>query len=215
MSGTFSRERFEALPIVGILRGMPGEAIPPLVESVVQGGITNLEVTMNTPGAGDQIRAASRAAGGQLNIGAGTVTSIALLNEALEAGAGFIVTPTLAIPVIERCVKQGIPVFPGAFTPTEIARAWELGATMVKVFPAEVLGPAFIRCVKGPMPQVRLMPTGGIDLKTLGDYRRAGADGYGVGTPLFHPERIAAGDWPWLRDRCAAFVQAYRAGTQA
>jgi 2-dehydro-3-deoxyphosphogluconate aldolase/(4S)-4-hydroxy-2-oxoglutarate aldolase len=208
MSAPFSFQLFEQLPIVGILRGLPAEKLRPVVEAVRDGGLTSLEITMNTPGATDQIRAAREIAGSALNIGAGTVTSVQLLDQALAAGASFIVTPTLAPAVIERCVQLKVPVFPGAFTPTEIQRAWELGATMVKIFPADTLGPGYLRSLKAPMPHLKLMPTGGVDLDTLHAYAEAGADAFGVGGPLFRAERIAANDWEWLRNQCRAFVAA-------
>lgn len=211
MKSTFSKELFESVPIVGILRGLDARWLAPVVEAVGEGGLKNLEITMNTSGAIDQIKSAVAMAGAQMNIGAGTVTSVGLLEQALEAGATFIVTPIVREDVILRCVELGIPVFPGAFTPTEIARAWELGAAAVKVFPAEVLGPAYIRSVKAPLGGVRLMPTGGVDLETLPEYHRAGADAFGVGTPLFRASRIADGDWPWLRQQATAFVDALRA----
>ena len=208
MKRTFSSELFQALPIVGILRGVPAEKLPPLLEAAREGGLTNVEITMNTPGAAAQIRAACDLLGSRVNVGAGTVTSVALLESALEAGAGFIVTPTLAMPVIERCLRLGLPVFPGAFSPSEIFRAWEMGATMVKVFPADSQGPSYLRSLKAALPSLRLMPTGGVDLSTVQSYRTAGADAFGIGSPLFRPDRILASDWPWIRTQCELFTQA-------
>jgi 2-dehydro-3-deoxyphosphogluconate aldolase/(4S)-4-hydroxy-2-oxoglutarate aldolase len=205
----FSTKLFQQLPIVGILRGLPAERLRPIVEAVIEGGLTNLEITMNTPGAARQIRAALDIARGGLNIGAGTVTSAQLLDEALAAGAGFIVTPTVAPAVIQTCAHMQLPIFSGAFSPTEVQRAWELGATMVKIFPAGALGPSFLRSLKAPLPHVKLMPTGGVDLRTLAAYAEAGADAFGVGSPLFDAERLAANDWAWLRNQCAAFAAAY------
>lgn len=209
MSAPFSTQLFAQLPIVGILRGLPAEKLRPVVEAVLEGGLTNLEITMNTPGATEQIRAAREIAGQAANIGAGTVTSLALLEEALAAGAGFIVTPTLAPVIVERCLQLKTPVFPGAFSPTEVQEAWELGATMVKIFPADALGPAYLRSLKAPLPHLKLMPTGGVDVGTLAAYAQAGADAFGVGSPLFRAERIAANDWEWLRTQCRAFATAY------
>ena len=210
MSALYSVQLFEQLPIVGILRGLPPEKLRPLVAAALEGGLTNLEITMNTPGAPDQIRTAREVAGDAANIGAGTVTSLALLEAALTAGAGFIVTPTLVPAVIERCVQLKVPVFPGALTPTEIQQAWEMGATMVKVFPADVFGPAYLRSLKAPLPHLKLMPTGGVEVNTLEAYARAGADAFGVGSPLFRAERLAANDWDWVRQQCRAFAAAYR-----
>jgi len=215
MSTPFSQELFQRLPIVGILRGLPATQLRPVVEAVCEGGLTNLEITMNTPDAADQIQVAREIAGRALNLGAGTVTDLRLLEEALSAGAGFIVTPTVVAPVVERCRQLKVPVFPGAFSPTEIVRAWELGATMVKIFPAEFLGPAYLRSLKAPLPHLKLMPTGGVDLATLEAYAKAGADAFGVGSPLFRAERLAAHDWEWLRHQCRAFAEAYRNAKQS
>ncbi len=207
---TFSTELFQQVPVVGILRGFDPDLMCGLVGAVRRGGLTNLEVTMNSPAASEQIAIAVREAGGSLNVGAGTVTSLPLLEQALAAGAQFIVTPTVTEPVIGECVRRGIPVFPGAFSPTEIYRAWELGATMVKLFPAEKLGPSFVRGIKGPLPQIKLMPTGGVDLKTLEAYWKAGAEGFGIGGPLFDPARVGNRDWSWVEQRAKAFVEAFQ-----
>ena len=215
MSAPFSQELFQQLPIVGILRGLPATGLRSVVEAVCDGGLTNLEITMNTPGATDQIQVAREIASSALNIGAGTVTDLRMLDDALLAGASFIVTPTVVAPVIECCVQLKVPVFPGAFSPIEIMRAWELGATMVKVFPAEFLGPAYLRSLKAPLPHLKLMPTGGVDVATLDAYAKAGADAFGVGSPLFRVERIAAQDWEWLRNQCRAFAGAYRKTKQS
>ena len=119
-SNAYSPALFEQLPIVGILRGFSRDRLEMIVRAVIEGGLNNLEVTMNSPNAAEQIIAAREMAGAALNIGAGTVTSLALLDEALEAGAGYIVTPALIPAVVKRCVELKVPVFPGAFTPTEI-----------------------------------------------------------------------------------------------
>ncbi|MBI2927355.1 MAG: bifunctional 4-hydroxy-2-oxoglutarate aldolase/2-dehydro-3-deoxy-phosphogluconate aldolase [Verrucomicrobia bacterium] len=215
MKGTFSWELFNRLPVVGILRGFDRYQLVKITEAARRGGLTNLEITMNTPGAAEQIQQATAQAGSAMNIGAGTVLSLDDLEQALAAGASFIVTPVVNDVVIRRCKELDVPVFPGAFTPTEIVRAWELGAALVKVFPAEVLGPAFIKAVKAPLPHVKLMPTGGVDLKTLPEYLRVGADAFGVGSPLFKQDRIVAGDWPRVEAQCRAFVEAYAAATSA
>lgn len=202
----FSHSQLQRVPVVGILRGVPLGSIESLVRAVIDGGLTTLEITMNSASALEQIRQASAVAGGALNIGAGTVLSVEMLEEALKAGATFIVTPVVNEDVIRRCVALKVPVFPGAFTPTEILRAWDAGATLVKVFPAEILGPTFIKSVKAPLPHVKLMPTGGVDLESLDAFQKAGADAFGVGSPLFKPDRIAASDWSWVRAQCHAFA---------
>ena len=206
----YSRELFQELPVVGILRGFKEEQMAEIIEASIRGGLRNIEFTMNTPGASRQIRAAVALAQGRMNIGAGTVINRQLLDEALAAGASFVVTPTVEPLVITECVRQKIPVFPGALSPTEIVSAWELGATMVKVFPAETLGPGYIRALKAPLPHIRLLPTGGVDLNTLPAFLKAGAEGFGVGSPLFDRNRIESCDWPWLEARCRAFAETYR-----
>jgi 2-dehydro-3-deoxyphosphogluconate aldolase/(4S)-4-hydroxy-2-oxoglutarate aldolase len=210
MKTTFSRKLFEQLPVVGILRGLAPEALPFIVQAAHQGGLSNLEITMNTPGAADQIRAAIAYAGPAMNIGAGTVTDLRRLDDALAAGASFIVTPTVSTDVIRRCVAWGAPVFPGALSPGEVERAWELGATMVKVFPADAFGPAYLGRLKAWLPNVRLMPTGGVDVGTLKTFADAGADAFGVGSPLFRSDRMAARDWNWISEQCRAFATAYK-----
>jgi 2-dehydro-3-deoxyphosphogluconate aldolase/(4S)-4-hydroxy-2-oxoglutarate aldolase len=212
MTTRFSQDLFEQLPIVGILRGFPENILESVIQSVLAGGLANLEITMNSPAAAAQIRHAIACGGTRLNTGAGTVTNRKLLTDALDAGAGFIVTPTVATEVIRECVALGVPVFPGAFSPSEIMTAWDLGATMVKVFPADQLGPSYLRSLKAPLPGVRLMPTGGVDLTNLREFKLAGADAFGIGSPLFQPDRIAAADWTWLTNRCRAFAEQFRGG---
>lgn len=201
---------FSETPIVGILRGFTTQQVSEIVPAALRGGLKNLEVTLNSEGAFEQIRIAREMAGNRMAIGAGTVTDQKGLEAALKAGAQFIVTPALNAAVVRACVMDSIPIFPGAMSPTEIYQAWDLGATMVKIFPAETLGPKYIRAVKAPFPQVKLMPTGGVDLTTVAAFCEAGANGFGIGSPLFPKSRIEAGDWPWVEAQCAAFVAAFR-----
>jgi|CXWL01.1.fsa_nt_gi 2-dehydro-3-deoxyphosphogluconate aldolase/(4S)-4-hydroxy-2-oxoglutarate aldolase len=207
---TFDAKRFARMPLIGILRGQPAGAIDPLVQALADGGFTALEITMNSPGAAAQIRAAADKAGDRIAIGAGTVTSLAELDEAQAAGASFIVTPVVVPEVITECVQRGLPVFPGAFTPTEIHQAHRFGATMVKLFPANRLGPDYVRDLKAPLSSVRLLATGGITPESLPAYVRAGVEGFGIGSPLFSPTHIAAGDWNWMRERAAQFCAAWQ-----
>lgn len=198
------------MPLIAILRGLRAEAIEPVVDALAEGGFVALEITMNTPGAADQIRAAIAAAQGRLEIGAGTVTTKAELNEAHAAGARFMVTPVVVPEVIAECTLRGLPVFPGAFTPTEVHRAHLLGATMVKLFPARRLGPGYFQDLKAPLPHIRLLATGGITPESVPEYARAGADGFGIGSPLLAPDKLAANDWTWIRERAAVICAAWR-----
>jgi 2-dehydro-3-deoxyphosphogluconate aldolase/(4S)-4-hydroxy-2-oxoglutarate aldolase len=140
---------------------------------------------MNTVGAEAMIKKAKSDFGNSIHIGAGTVCTMNDLQKALEVGADFIVTPIVDKDVIEKCVATKIPVFPGAFSPTEIYTAWSLGASMVKVFPISQLGPAYIQSIKGPFPQIKLMPTGGVELEDIKSYKEAGASAFGIGSPMF------------------------------
>lgn len=207
---TFDAKRFAGMPLIGILRGQPAGAIDPLVQALADGGFTALEITMNSPGAAAQIRAAVNQAQGRIAIGAGTVTSLAELEEAQAAGASFIVTPIVVTEVITACGQRGLPVFPGAFTPTEVHQAHRLGATMVKLFPANRLGPDYVRDLKAPLSSVRLLATGGITPESLPAYVKAGVEGFGIGSPLISPIHIASGDWNWMRERAAQFCAAWQ-----
>ena len=215
MSEPFSSELFERLPLVGILRGFKSDQVAPLVNACVEGGLTNLEITMNTEGAADQIREAIRVAEGRMNIGAGTVTNRERLVEAVNAGASFIVTPAMIPDVIDRCCELKLPFIPGAFTPTEVWQAWDAGATMVKLFPADIGGPGYVKSLKGPYPEIRIMATGGVSLDTIEDYLKAGTDGFGLGGPLFKREKVDAAEWEWIAEQIRRHREIYDAFTGA
>lgn len=205
---TFNWQAFEAAPVVGILRGFSADRAVQAAKAALAGGLTTIEVTMNSDEPGKVLAALAEAGGNDVNVGAGTVTDVARLDAALAGGASFIVTPTVTEAVIAQCVAKGVPIFVGALTPTEVHRAWSLGAAMVKVFPASRLGPGYLKDLKGPLDQVKLLPTGGISLETIQAYQVAGADGFGVGSPLFDRTRVEAGDFAWVREQAARFRQA-------
>ena len=205
----FSWEKFNALPVVGILRNFPAAQTDTLAARYADAGLTCLEVTMNTEGAAETIARLGETFAGRLNIGAGTVCTRQDLDKALGAGAAFIVTPILAGTVIKTCVRKGIPVFPGAYTPTEIYQAWSMGAHMIKVFPASGLGPAFIKEVLAPLDKLKLMPTGGVGLDNFEEYLRAGAAGLGIGSGLFPRDLVKEERWDELSGLFARFVAAF------
>src|SRR5213595_246940 len=155
---------------------------------------------MTVPGALDVVKAVRSALGDRVLLGAGTVLDPETARAALLAGAEYLVAPTVNLEVIRLCRRYDKLVMPGAFTPTEILTAWEAGADIVKVFPADVVGPAFFKALRGPLPQVRLMPTGGVDLQTAADFLRAGASCLGVGGQLVDPKLIAARDFDRIRE---------------
>lgn len=195
---SFSWERFNQAPIVGIIRGLPTDVVLNISEAYQQAGLSTLEVTMNTKGVLEMIPLL-RKEFPDLNIGAGTVCSPSDLEAALNAGAQFIVTPILEEEVIKKAVEQEVPIFPGAYTPSEIYRAWSLGASAVKVFPATQLGPKYINDVLAPLNNIKLLPTGGVSMDNIFDFFTAGAVGVGMGSSLLNKELIKAGDFEGLR----------------
>ncbi|MCW3081737.1 bifunctional 4-hydroxy-2-oxoglutarate aldolase/2-dehydro-3-deoxy-phosphogluconate aldolase [Segetibacter sp.] len=209
----FSWELFNKVPVIGIVRNVHMEDMIEILPAYQQAGLTTIEITMNTPGAEEIIKYARQKFGGMLNVGAGTVCTKGDLEKALEAGAQFIVTPIIQKKIIRSCVKKGIPIFPGAFTPTEIYRAWSLGASMVKIFPARTLGSDYIKDVKAPLNEVKLLPTGGIDLDNIESFKKAGADGFGVGSPLLYKNLIKNKDWVGLQEHFKKFVDKVMVGS--
>lgn len=196
----FSWESFSAVPIVGIIRNLSFDTIEKILPIYCSSGLTTLEITLNTPCANEIIKFARDKYAGLLNIGAGTVCDIQDLKVALDSGAQFIVTPILDEKLISECCNLDIPIFPGAFTPTEIYKAWKMGASMVKVYPATSLGPEYIRDIKAPLNQIKLMPTGGVSLDNIDAFRKAGADAYGIGSQLFDKTLIHKQDWIGLEN---------------
>jgi 2-dehydro-3-deoxyphosphogluconate aldolase/(4S)-4-hydroxy-2-oxoglutarate aldolase len=179
---------------IGIARGISGEFLIPAFEAAIEGGFNHLEVTMNTPEAEKLIKLAAKNLKNKASIGAGTVTTMKQLKGALDAGAEFIVSPVADLKIIRYCVKRNIPVFPGALTPAEILRAWEAGASMVKVFPiASMGGPDYVRELKGPFQQIKLLACGGVTPENLNEYTENGVDGIAIGSRLFKSE--------WLEKR--------------
>lgn len=183
--------RFRRLPLVGILRGIGTDDVEPLAATVIDAGLTTIEITMNTPGAPALIARLRAVAGERLMVGAGTVLDLEAYAAARGAGASFIVMPTLVPPVVERCTAECVPVFPGALTPQEIHVAWTAGATMVKVFPAGVFGPSYLREIKGPFGQIELMAVGGVTADNLGQFFSCGASAVAFGASVFRREWLA------------------------
>ncbi len=180
--------------IVAVVRATAPDGLVEVLAALAEGGVTVAEVTFTVPGALEVIEAAKKRYGSKngskMLIGAGTVLDPETARAALLAGADFLVSPTVNVDVIRMCRRYDKLVMPGAFTPTEILQAWEAGADIVKVFPAEVLGPAFFKAMKGPLPQIKLMPTGGVDLTTATKFLDAGAVCLGVGGQLVDAKTI-------------------------
>src|SRR5947199_3309988 len=201
--------------IVAVVRSPDSQQLVEVARALVDGGVSVVEITMTVPDALDVVRAVRRALGDRLLLGAGTILDPETARAALLAGAEFLVAPTLNLDVIRLCQRYDKLVMPGAFTPTEILTAWEAGADIVKVFPAEVVGPAFFKAVRAPLPQVRLMPTGGVNLETAADFLRAGACCLGVGAQLVEPKAIAEGNFDCLRELARKYVAVVQQTRQA
>jgi len=200
--------------LVAVVRAPDPTHLLNVIKALAEGGVCVAEVTLTVPNALDVIRAAKADLGDRVLLGAGTVLDPETARAAILAGAEFLVSPTVNLDVIKLARRYDKLVFPGAFTPTEILTAWEAGADVVKVFPAEVLGPPFFKAMRGPLPQVRLMPTGGVDLNTAGDFLRAGACCLGVGSQLVDPKAVAREDFEFLRGLAWQYTQAVKLARQ-
>ncbi len=190
-----------------------GDALS-LVEALLDGGIPLVEFAFSHRSALQSIERATQEFAGSALIGAGTVLDSETARAAILAGAEFVVTPSLNCSVIETCRRYSIPVFVGALTPTEIIKAWEMGADVIKVFPANVFGPHYLNDMKGPFPQVRLMPTGGVDAHNAGEYLRAGAVAVCAGGSLVPTSAVRQRNWSEITTRAKEFVAAVKAARQ-
>ena len=201
-------EQLTQVPIIPVLRGIPFEKSDYIINALVEGGIRSIEITMDTNRAADIISAAHTKYGSDISIGAGTVLTVEKAKEAIAAGAEFLVAPNFDVVVTKFAQDQNIFFVPGVFTPSEMVSAFQAGADIVKLFPASVLQPQFIKDVKGPLSHIPIMCTGGIDLSTVKSYLEAGADVVGAGSSLVKKKFIEENDWvglqqetrEWLKD---------------
>ena len=196
----------EAAGVVAVIRIKEPEKLRAVVDAIAEGGVRALEVTMTVPGAVALIRDLSPTLPAGFILGAGTVLDAETAARVIDAGARYVVSPVFRRTVIDACHQRDVPAMPGCFSPTEILDAWEAGADVVKVFPATALGPGYIKDIRAPLPQVKLMPTGGVTLDNAGEWIRAGAVAVGVGTALLDARAIAAGDYGVLRANAECIV---------
>jgi 2-dehydro-3-deoxyphosphogluconate aldolase/(4S)-4-hydroxy-2-oxoglutarate aldolase len=192
--------------IVAVVRSQSSASLLSVVQALKDGGVTAAEITFTVPDAVEVIRQVRRGIGDGLVLGAGTVLDPETARAAMLAGAEYIVSPVVNLEVIRLCRRYDTVVMPGAFTPTEVLSAWEAGADVVKIFPAEVGGPSYLRALRGPLPQVRLMPTGGVDLTTAEAFLKAGACCLGIGSALVDPKAIASGDFARIRSLASEYA---------
>ncbi|MCG8526133.1 MAG: bifunctional 4-hydroxy-2-oxoglutarate aldolase/2-dehydro-3-deoxy-phosphogluconate aldolase [Opitutales bacterium] len=203
----FDWDLFWEFPAIGILRGFETDLVSEIGNECFEAGLKNIEVTLNTDNAFSQIKNLADLSNKRANVGAGTVLDRRGLDLALEAGASFIVSPVVDIELIHYCSENGVPIFPGAYTPTEVWKAWDTGAPVVKLFPANVGGPDYLKAIKGPLDDVKILAVGSVTLQKTSDCLASGACGVGLGSPLFDQSRMLAKDWSWLRKQIHEFSQ--------
>lgn len=205
-------EMIEEVGVVAIMRANNSDQLLDAADAIKAGGVNAIEVTMTTAGALDVIKQATARYGSDVAFGAGSVLDPETARAAILAGAQFIVCPTLNLKTIALCKRYAIPVMPGAYTATEILTAWEAGADMVKVFPTSVGGPGYLKAIKGPLPQIKLVPVGGVDLDTTADFIRAGASVVGVGGALVNQKLLDARDFDTITERARRFKEEVEKG---
>lgn len=204
-------DRIEAAGLVAIVRADQPDGVVECCRALVEGGVTCLEITLTTPNALEAISQASRQLGDRATLGVGSVTSAKMVDDAVDAGATFVVAPVFKPEIVERSHHHAAPCVPGGLTPTEILTAHEAGADFIKVFPANHFGPKFFKDVLAPLPYLKLTPTGGVNLDTLPDWFAAGAKCLGVGSALVRKDLIANADWPGLTSLAQRYVEAVKA----
>lgn len=201
--------RIKAQKVVALIRADSSDGLLDCARALAEGGLTSIELTMTTPGAIRLLEKASEELPDFL-FGLGTVLDAETARTGILAGAKFIVTPALRPDVITLCRRYSVPVFSGAFTPTEIINAWEAGADAAKIFPAEFFGPNYLKSVKAPFPQVDMVPTGGVTAENVGEFLKAGATAVAAGSSLVKAADFKAKNWPAITAHARAFVTAVK-----
>lgn len=202
-------ENLRDVGIIPVIRAGSSDAAIRISEALVQGGIRTLEITMTVPDALRAIREVASALGAEVLLGAGTVTTRDMASSAIDAGARFLVSPALVRDVIAVAHERGVPVLPGALTPTEVLEAHTLGGDVIKVFPASAVGgAAYVKALKAPFPHIELCPTGGVNLDTIGEFFKAGASAVGVGGELVLKSAIESGEFGRITELARRYVEA-------
>lgn len=197
--------KLQGIRLIPVLRKVPYDLCQELVKALKDGGIKAVEITMDSDNATEMIREVKQQNGGELLVGAGTVLTMEDCENAIASGAEFIVSPSLNVEVVKKCMEHNIPVIPGVFTPTEMQTAYSAGAKMIKLFPASSLGTKFIKDVKGPLAHIQIMTTGGINLETARSYLEAGAAIVGAGSDLIKKEWLQSRNWEAITKEAIAW----------
>ncbi|GAA1485994.1 bifunctional 4-hydroxy-2-oxoglutarate aldolase/2-dehydro-3-deoxy-phosphogluconate aldolase [Brachybacterium fresconis] len=198
-------ERTAAARLIVVIRGERADQYAPVLETLTAAGIRSVELTLSTPGTLEELPDLLERFGDQLDIGIGTVTDPEDLRTAVTRGAHYIVTPITRADLLEAAAEAGVAIVPGGLTPSELHAGWAAGAAAVKVFPASVVGPGYVKDLRGPFPGIRVIPSGGVDLQAAAAWLQAGADAVSVGGPLLG-DALRGGDLEALADRAAQFV---------
>jgi len=200
-------ERITKTGIVAVIRADSGERLADVAEALLAGGVEVMEVTFTVPGAVGVLETVAEKMGDRVLLGAGTVLDPETARIAILSGAEFIVSPSLNTGVIDLCNRYDKAVMPGALTPTEVVMAWQAGADIVKIFPSDLTGPKYLKALKAPLPQVRMMPTGGVNLDTAAEFLQCGACALGVGGALVEKSAVEAGDMTRIESLARQYVQ--------
>ncbi len=204
-------ERLVSPGVIAVVRALRRDQVVPLTRALVEGGVIAVEITMTTPDAIAAIHEASQEFGDRALIGVGTILKPYDCQQAMEAGAQYVVTPICRPELVALAHHANKPIMLGAYTPTEAQTAHEAGADFIKIFPADGLGPNYIKALRAPLPHLKIVPTGGVDLKTIGDFFKAGCAAVGAGSSLVSREILQTNDWATLKQRAGEFVAAAQA----
>jgi 2-dehydro-3-deoxyphosphogluconate aldolase/(4S)-4-hydroxy-2-oxoglutarate aldolase len=210
MSTPSPLNRLLASGIVAVIRAKSGELLVDVAEALLAGGVEAIEVTFTVPKAAEVIEKVADKLGDRIFLGAGTILDAQTAQVAITAGAQYLVSPTLNLDVIRYCKRHGKLALPGALTPTEVVTAWEAGADVVKIFPSDVGGAKYLKALKAPLPQIRMMPTGGVTLDTATDFLKAGACALGVGGNLVEQAALERRDFARITSLAEQFVAIVR-----
>jgi 2-dehydro-3-deoxyphosphogluconate aldolase/(4S)-4-hydroxy-2-oxoglutarate aldolase len=210
LSASQINQQIESTGVVAIIRASSSGELVDVVNALRDGGLTCIEVTMTTPNALEVIKAAREKLGDTTAIGVGTVLDAETARSAILAGAQFVVAPITDLPTIEICKRYSVPIMPGALTPTEIVRAWQAGADFVKVFPTGSLGAQYLKDIRGPLPHIKIIPTGGITLDNAADFIHAGASAVGIGSALVRNDWLKKRDFAAIKNAAGQWLQAVK-----
>jgi 2-dehydro-3-deoxyphosphogluconate aldolase/(4S)-4-hydroxy-2-oxoglutarate aldolase len=203
-------QKIKSLGLLAVIRGPSYAQTLAMVDALVAGGVTGIEITYSTPQAEEVVKALANRYGDGILLGMGTLTRPEQAEASRQAGASFLVSPICEIELVKAMLKTGLVVMAGALTPTEVFQAHDLGADIVKIFPGSLTGPSYIKALRGPFPDIPMLPTGGVNLENVGEWFAAGAVAVGAGSELCPKKLVEAGEFEKITDNARRFVDAIR-----